>query len=80
MNSRKSIISNFTSNRFVGLPGKLDDKLNQIVACENPTISSLLSVVDIASYIDNPNLSSLKKVNEPTAKLSLLQWMPSVSK
>ena len=67
VNSRKNIISNFTTNRLVGLPGKPDDESNLFVESftnENATISSLLSVVDA----DNSDPSSLKKITEPTVR------------
>ena len=78
VNSRKNIISNFTTNRLVGLPGKPDDESNLFVESftnENATISSLLSVVDA----DNSDPSSLKKITEPTVRPSMLQRMPSTS-
>ena len=63
MSSRKSIISNFTTNRFVELPGKPDDELNLIYCgenftSENATINSLPVVVDA----DNPDPLPLCKV------------------
>ena len=63
VNSRKSVISSFTTNRFVKLAGKPDVELNLIVesfTSENTTFSSLWSVVDA----DNPDPLPLKKVTE----------------
>ena len=63
VSSRKSIINNFTTNRFVELPGKPDEKLNLIYCwenftSENATINSLPVVVDV----DNPDPLPLCKV------------------
>ena len=63
VNSRKSVISSFSTNRFVKLAGKPDVELNLIVenfTSENTTFSSLGSVVDA----DNPDPLPLKKVTE----------------
>ena len=60
VNSRKSVISSFTTNRFVKLLGKPDDEPNLIVesfTSENITFTSLLSVVDA----DNPDSLPLTK-------------------
>ena len=71
MSSRKSIITNFTINGFVGLPGEANNELNLIVesfTSENATISSLPAVVDA----DNPDPSPIRKVTESTSNPSML--------